>query len=155
MIEISEINFSDGEEIAAAYAIERDNLRTGWSKVAIKDCEHSVAIKYLVAKSDGIVGICSFVLAFGEGQLINIAVKDVVQRMGIGSMLLETAISMAVQHKAEQFSLEVGAHNAKAIAFYQSHQFDIVGRRKNFYGESQDAICMIRNLTKSKEWTEI
>ena len=147
-IAINEINISDGQEIAAACAIERANLCTAWSEAAIKEIENSDSIKYLVAKNDNIIGICSFALVFGEGQLINIAVSDSYQRIGVGSMLLDAAINMAIEHNAEQFSLEVEADNSTAIAFYKKHHFEIAGKRKNFYGNGQDAVCMIRNLTK-------
>ena len=145
-ITIREINLSDGEEIDAAYAIERANLCTAWSEQAIGECNNSESIKYLVAEIERIVGICSFALVLGEGQLINIAVFEDYQRLGIGSMLLETAIKMASISGAEQFSLEVEADNTKAIAFYEKHQFNIAGRRTNIYGTGRDAICMIRNL---------
>lgn len=147
-IEIREINISDGEEIAAACAIERANLSTAWSEAAILECEHSDTIKYLIAKDGGIVGICSFALVVGEGQLINIAVTKSYRHKGIGSMLLEAAIKMAEDAKAEQFTLEVEAYNAKAIEFYKKHQFNIYLVRKDFYSIGTDAICMMKSLTK-------
>ena len=149
-IDICAINLSDGDEIAAACAVERANLCTAWSEAAIKECEKSDSIRYLVAKDGGVVGICSFALVFGEGQLINIAVAKTYQRSGIGSMLLEAAIKMAADNEAEQLSLEVEADNTKAIDFYKKHQFVIAGTRKSFYGEGRDAVCMIKSITKEK-----
>lgn len=147
-IKVCEINISDGKEIAAACAIERANLCTAWSEKAIIECQNNSTIKYLVAKCDHVVGICSFALVYGEGQLINIAVAEGFKRIGVGSMLLEAAIDMAVTGEAEMFTLEVEADNTKAISFYEKHQFVVAGRRKNFYGQGRDAICMIRNIKK-------
>ena len=143
-IAICEINQSDGNEVAAACAIERANLCTCWSEDAIKQTKGSDSIRYLVAKDEKIVGICSFALVFGEGQLLNIAVMDEYRRLGVGSMLLKAAIDIAKSKNAEQFSLEVEADNESAIAFYKKHHFDIAGRRKNFYGNGRDALVMIK-----------
>lgn len=135
------------ERVEAAAALEKENLKTAWSEKSIEDCIGSESLRYITASVDEVLaGICSYSLVCGEGQLINLAVAEQFRRHKIGGGLLGAAIADAVNHKAENFTLEVEPDNKGAIALYESFGFETVGRRKNFYPDGSDAICMTKKL---------
>lgn len=134
-------------EIPLAASFEKEFLNTPWSETSIIEGKRNPAFRYFVAKLNGeIIGICSFYIVCGEGQLINIAVSPRFRHRGIGGKLLEIAISSLEQEFAQVFSLEVEKTNKGGIEFYKKFGFNIVGERKNFYGNNRNGIIMVRDL---------
>lgn len=72
------------------------------------------------------------------------------QRLGLGSALLESAISWAQQQKLLRIELTVFAHNKAAIALYTKYGFMVEGTRKNFLrlddGSFEDDLLMALKL---------
>ena len=82
-----------------------------------------------------------------EIEILNFAIRPDARRRGSGAALLECALSWARTFSAEQAILEVRSANA-ALRFYQRHQFQIVGRRRNYYvAPNDDALLLSRRLT--------
>ena len=135
------------EFVTSAAALESECLKTAWSEKSIGECIGNSSIRYLVATiGKELAGTCSFCLVFGEGQLINLAVGKNFRRHKIGSGLLEAAINEAIGENAEIFVLEVEPDNDAAISLYSSFGFEVSGRRKSFYPDGSDALCMIKKL---------
>lgn len=135
------------ERVGAAVALEKESLKTAWSEKSIESCIGSESLRYITAAVDEVLaGICSYSLVCGEGQLINLAVAERFRRHKIGGALLDAAIADAIESGAEIFTLEVEPDNKGAIALYESFGFETVGRRKNFYPNGSDAICMMKKL---------
>ena len=83
-----------------------------------------------------------------EIEILNFAIRPDARRHGSGAALLECALSWARTFSAEQAILEVRSANATALRFYDRHQFQIVGRRRNYYvAPNDDALLLSRPLT--------
>jgi ribosomal protein S18 acetylase RimI-like enzyme len=83
-----------------------------------------------------------------EIEVLNFAIRPDARRHGSGAALLECALSWARTFSAEQAILEVRSANATALRFYERHQFQIVGRRRNYYvAPNDDALLLSRRLT--------
>lgn len=138
VIKISEADAALSCECAL---LEKECLgSSAWKKDQI--AERSVLCSYLAAVFDGkTVGICSYYTVAGEIQIINLAVSPDFRKKGVASALLEKALSSGFPA-----SLEVSCLNRAAIALYEKHGFKAVGRRKNFYRDS-DALIMIKEAS--------
>ena len=76
----------------------------------------------------------------GELEITNIAVRKSHQGRGVAKRLMTN-----LEQRLETIFLEVRASNAVAQALYESHGFEVVGRRKDYYRQPvEDAILMQR-----------
>ena len=104
-----------------------------------------------VAETPHVGNIAGFLVArhvAHEIEILNFAIRPDARRHGSGAALLECALSWARTLSAEQANLEVRSANATALRFYDRHQFQIVGRRRNYYvAPNDDALLLSRRLT--------
>ncbi|MBO7520008.1 MAG: GNAT family N-acetyltransferase [Clostridia bacterium] len=78
----------------------------------------------------------------------NIAVKEKRRGTGVGSLLLDRAVTFARAENLGFLSLEVRKSNAAAISLYEKLGFRVEGERKGFYDDpKEDGIIMTRRLT--------
>jgi ribosomal protein S18 acetylase RimI-like enzyme len=121
----------DTDERAAQFA-----RTAAWSVVAVADCR-IVGMLHIDASPHG----------FGElGMLVDRGWRG----RGVGSALIQAAISWARGRGLHKLCLEVFAHNTGAIALYRKSGFVVEGRRTGQYrrasGELWDSIVMGRML---------
>ncbi|MBS7632115.1 GNAT family N-acetyltransferase, partial [Candidatus Bathyarchaeota archaeon] len=62
------------------------------------------------------------------------------QRLGIGTLLLKKAISVAKAKKKQALSIHTWESNKKMLGFAYKNGFEKYERIKNFYGKRKDAI---------------
>ncbi|SPJ33891.1 GNAT family N-acetyltransferase [Kushneria phyllosphaerae] len=89
----------------------------------------------LSARLDGeIVGAC--VLGgsrhHGELELLNIAVMPALQKRGVGTCLLETAINTAREHSYQHLVLGTGTFGYQ-LSFYQRHGFRVIEVQRDYF----------------------
>lgn len=84
-----------------------------------------------------------------EAELLLLAVDPQYQRLGLGTLLLESFIGNHDDSDVARLHLEVRDGNS-AVAMYESFGFRPVGRRKDYYrganGAFNDAVTMIREF---------
>jgi ribosomal-protein-alanine N-acetyltransferase len=99
------------------------------------------------AEGKYLLGFIAARLGVDELHVNNIGVRERARRRGIGSVLLAKAVESGLAKGARTALLEVRAGNAPAQALYLSHEFEIVGRRRNYYHDpTEDALVMSRVL---------
>ncbi|MEI5740092.1 GNAT family N-acetyltransferase, partial [Paracoccus pantotrophus] len=74
-----------------------------------------------------------------------VAIDDNYRGYGLGQMLLKYGINYA-SHTCDVMSLEVRVNNKVAQHVYENLGFQYGGKRKNYYGEGEDAMVMWVNL---------
>ena len=80
------------------------------------------------------------------------AVAPEARRKHVGDTLLAAAANLAREMGLARLQLEARAGNAPALALYEKHGFEIVGRRKNYYETPrEDAILMTLELRQEAE----
>jgi [ribosomal protein S18]-alanine N-acetyltransferase len=90
-----------------------------------------------------IVGYGGFWLIEGESHISTIAVHPDYRSQGLGEVLLAGMLGRSIQLNAEYSVLEVRVTNSNALNLYRKYEFEIVGRRKNYYRDnSEDAFQM-------------
>lgn len=131
------------EDIPGVLLVEQESFSQPWSAKAFQQELESPIAYYLVAedKEGRILGYAGFWGILDQGDITNIAVGKDARRSGVGRLLLEKLIHLALLRGTAVLNLEVRASNIGAIALYEGYGFRQVGRRKGFYQKpAEDAI---------------
>ncbi|MGI9136015.1 MAG: ribosomal protein S18-alanine N-acetyltransferase [Candidatus Nanopelagicales bacterium] len=109
--------------------------------------------EYVVAENDGaIIGYAGAYLLAPDADVQTIAVSPAAQGRGVGRLLLEQLIAIAVRHDCSQLLLEVRSDNASAIAMYKRFGFEAISTRRDYYATGVDArIMRLRPLPHAAE----
>ncbi len=131
-------------EAYTAAEIEKNCLSTCWSEQQIASLPEN-AVYLAVFDGEVMCGIASMYCVFGEGQIMNIAVSESYRGNGLADVLMQALILRAIERKCENITLEVAENNIPAIKLYEKYGFVAVGKRKNFYKDT-DGIVMEKLL---------
>lgn len=102
---------------------------------------------YFVAKQkDEIVGFAGIIIIIDEANIMNIVTKKNKRNLGIGSKLLDKLIDFSKEKNQKSITLEVDEQNKPAIKLYEKYNFKIVGQRKKYYHNDNDALLMTLSL---------
>lgn len=153
MIEIVE---GDARDIASIMPIMADAFDPAFGEAwTSAQCLSALAMpgsRMLLARSDGEVhGFALSRWVLDSEELLMIGVSKPMQRMAIGSALLDKVVRLARTEGRTQIFLEVRDGNA-AHDFYVKNGFVPIGRRKQYYkglnGERLDAITMTLKIAE-------
>jgi len=98
-----------------------------------------------------VIGYANFYVIAGEVQILNVAVAPEERGQGYGGLLLGRSIGILRSRGAGIFFLEVRESNAQAIKLYHKLGFRKVGRRRNYYTETNEDALVMR--LKTDRWT--
>ena len=85
----------------------------------------------------------------GEAEILKIAVTPTFRGQGVGSLLLQAAVTRMVEEKATRCYLEVRDSNIVAKGLYEKFGFRQIGHRKGYYSSPrEDAIVYKLGLAK-------
>lgn len=144
-IKISRMTVSDLNEIGDILFSNFDDF---WNINTFK-CELlNPNSKYIVAKMDNkIVGYAGIWKAVDDVHITNIVTAKNLRRQNIGSILLSNLIEMAkAENGITSITLEVNCNNLPAKKLYEKSGFEVVGLRKKYYNNIDDAIIMTKQL---------
>ena len=139
------------ENVADVAAIERECFSKPWTEQMLRDEMDNMSASFIVAEADNgrAIGYAGLTVVLDEGYINNVAVRSQFRKNGVASALLDVFIRFAQAHELAFLTLEVRASNEAAIALYQKHGFEEVGRRKNYYEDpKEDALLMTRYFKK-------
>lgn len=74
-------------------------------------------------------------------EVIDLGVHPDFRRQGLGEALMQQLLNKAQNENAKVF-LEVAEQNLAALALYQKMGFEFLQKRKNYYGQQQDALVL-------------
>ncbi len=128
------------EDIDDAFNLEQVNLgKEAWTKKQLLDAMTRDDTVYLVAEMAGrIVGLCGLQNISGDGEITNVSVSGDVRRQGCGYKMLRQLIERGYGIGVQDYTLEVRASNAPAIALYEKLGFKSEGTRPGFYDDPKD-----------------
>lgn len=98
---------------------------------------------------DGAAGLRAFAVwwhVVDEVHLLNIVVAPEVRRGGLARRLMDAMLADASAARSRAVELEVRAGNAPAIGLYLAYGFEVVGRRRGYYADGEDALLMEKVL---------
>lgn len=79
-----------------------------------------------------------------EAELLTLGVAPALQGQGLGGALLAAVLEAARDQGAGRLFLEVAAGNMPARRLYESVGFEMIGMRRAYYRNGDDAIVMAR-----------
>ena len=139
-------------DLDAVVAIERVSFSDPpWSRDSFAALVDSPRAYFTVACEDPADAVVGYVVAWfvvDEAEIANLAVAPDHRHRGIGSRLLDAALTEARLAGAVMVHLEVRDSNAAARALYGSRGFEMVGRRRRYYRDPvEDALLLRRDFT--------
>lgn len=81
-----------------------------------------------------------------EGELLNIAILPEERGRGLGRSLLKNWLERLRGQQFRAVFLDVRDDNQPAISLYESFGFKVVGKRKGYYSNGEDALEMMLAL---------
>lgn len=103
----------------------------------------SKTIEYI--ENDKALGILKYSLIYDRMEIDNIEVDPLYRNKGIGTKLMSYLVSVAIEKKVVNITLEVRKSNDVARHLYQKFGFREVALRKFYYGD-EDGILMEKQV---------
>lgn len=91
-------------------------------------------------------GYLEYSVIYDRMEIDDIFVKDDCRLQGIGTKLMAHLISIAIEMKLVNITLEVRRSNEIAIRLYKKFGFREVALRKGYYEDFEDAILMEKQV---------
>ena len=120
-----------------------------WTRGIFSDCLRVGYECWGMVTGSRLSGYFILTHAAGECHLLNLCIEPARQRNGLGSILLEHAIRIAIRMGCDSMFLEVRPSNPAALELYRKKGFHQIGQRPEYYsaGEGrEDAIIMALDL---------
>lgn len=100
-------------------------------------------IEYII--DDKVIGYLDYSLIYDRMEIDNFTVLEEYRNQGIGTKLLAHLISIAIEYRVINITLEVRMSNDIAINLYKRFGFREVALRKFYYGD-EDGILMEKQV---------
>ena len=136
-------------DLAAIHAIESESFGDPWSLEGFRDLlDHPRAkLEVAVGTADEVLGYAVAWYVADESEIANLAVAPGARRKGVGALLLDRILHAAAAFGAKTVFLEVRESNEEARKLYEAREFEIAGRRVQYYRKpDEDALIMRRRL---------
>ena len=103
--------------------------------------------RYFIALADGKrAGYIGSWLTLPNAEILNLFVEMKYRNNGIGRELILRVISICEKENIDKITLEVRKSNTFAQGLYTKLGFEIVGTRKKYYGDGEDALLMMYDV---------
>ncbi len=100
------------------------------------------AVPEEIATAGQLVAYGGFWLLVDEAHIATIATHPAWRRCGLGLYLMLALLDAAIARGARTSTLEVRASNLPARRLYEKLGYQLVGRRRNYYRDGEDALLM-------------
>lgn len=101
----------------------------------------------LLSFRNEIIGYLGLWIVIDQAQITTVAIRKDYRGYGLGQLLLKYVMDFA-STTCDIMSLEVRVTNNVAQHVYTNLGFQFGGKRKNYYGEGEDALVMWVNLNE-------
>lgn len=102
--------------------------------------------RLLVGPAGGLVAYLFAAWQYLDLHVLKIAVVPDHRRQGFAQRLMASAEAHATHNGAETLTLEVRPSNRSALVLYERLGYEVVGRRRRYYPDGEDAVVMTRRL---------
>jgi ribosomal protein S18 acetylase RimI-like enzyme len=106
---------------------------------------------YVASDADAVDTVLGYALLLlparrRDARLYSLAVASSARGRGVGGCLMAACVAAARADGRRELRLEVAVHNRAAIRLYLHTGFHLAGRRRAYYGDGSDAVCLRRTL---------
>jgi [ribosomal protein S18]-alanine N-acetyltransferase len=140
-IEIAQMQDGDLPEVLA---IERQSFVAPWSRRLFEETLlFPFSVNLVLKREKKVIGYISLYVIRDEAQVHNVAIHPKWRRQGYASMLFSHVMEYLKPRKVSQYLLEVREGNREAINLYRKYGFEVIGKRRKYYRETnEDALVM-------------
>lgn len=143
------------EDIKEVLYIERRSFISPWSKRLFEETISSpLSTNLIIKKGEAIISYFIMYYVADEVHILNLAVHPDYRHQGYGTKLLNYVLTNFKQEKDIEFFLEVRKSNSIAINLYRKFGFEIIGKRRRYYSETNEDALVMSFLRKGKTQTE-
>ncbi|HCJ67063.1 MAG TPA: ribosomal-protein-alanine N-acetyltransferase [Elusimicrobia bacterium] len=144
-ISIRPLTFNDLNEVLQ---IENTSFKDPWTKgMFIREIGSNNFCILREENSNQLLGYFGYWQIFEEFHITNLAVASEYRNQGIGSFILNYLLSEAKRKNCQRIILEVRSTNLPAQKLYFKFGFEIVGKRKKYYSDSEDALILEKKIS--------
>ncbi|MEI7941929.1 MAG: ribosomal protein S18-alanine N-acetyltransferase [Candidatus Riflemargulisbacteria bacterium] len=137
---------AQSKDVAFLVDLHKETIGSSWNEEDLCDAiQKSDKNVYLITEDDSSVGYIMVDVLSPEAEIINIAVMSEKQARKIGSFALDILMKELLVQGIESVFLEV-RENSKAVNFYKNHNFEVIGLRRQYYSNGENALRMQRKL---------
>lgn len=119
-----------------------------WNEAAfLSEMQNESSVCFCAVDSAQVLGCIAMSVTPEQGFISKVMTHPAYRRQGIAKALLASFIAYAKEKGFEELSLEVRESNTAAIHLYASFDFEIIGKRRQFYRHpKEDAVIMTKRL---------
>lgn len=134
------------EDLKQIAALEAELFTEPWNEEDFRrEMEENEFANYYVMEHDGqIAGYFGLWILFDQAQITTIGTAKSFQRQKVATKMMSAIDQMCIDQECEFLSLEVRVSNVPAQNLYKKFGLDIVGVRKNYYADHEDAYLMMK-----------
>ena len=135
-------------DLDVVLGIEKELYKVPWTENQYKYELEKNEFSYLfVLENDNvIIGYYGFWVMFENVDITKVSIRKEFQGMKLSHILMEDCIKRVEMLRGEKINLEVRVSNTKAINLYKKHGFKELIIRKDYYGPSEDALIMVKEV---------
>lgn len=128
--------------------IEEMSFPTPWTRRLFEETLGSpISSSFVLEKGGRVLGYIILYWVLDEAHILNIAIHPRFRRKGYAARLIRYVLGHCEAQGVRNFFLEVREGNVAALGLYQQIGFEQIGRRKNYYAETnEDALVMHLSL---------
>ena len=132
------------EDIDCVLKIEKENFNNPWIKDQFIRCykQPLIFLSYVYCRSYRVIGYFISEIIIDEVHLHKIAVGKKYQNNKVGLKLIKHLIKQSQFLDKQKICLEVDSINIPALKLYNNLGFSMVGERKEYYNNNNNAILM-------------
>ena len=139
---IKRLNKNDIEDILY---LENKCFLDAWTeKMLLSELDKENSFFFGKCIENKMVGYILLNVCVDEAEILKICVENMHREKGIGKELIDYAICNI--KNINYVNLEVRKSNTPAINLYLKTKFEIVGERKKYYKDNEDAVLMTKVL---------
>ena len=142
------------EHLEEALELEKACFSDPWGIESLKMLlRQDVSVSFACEDQEGhLISYGGAICVAGEGEIINLATRPDMRRLGCASAVLDTILSTLASLDTQYVFLEVRRSNTAAISLYSSKGFVPAGIRKKYYTTpTEDALIMKKSFTEESE----
>lgn len=139
-ISISKMELSDLESLSSNFQTDFDDFWT--VRTLESELENENSACFVMKNDSEIVGFACLWISVDDIHITNIAIKKSYRQNGFGGILLEHLIDYSKSTGKKELTLEVNENNEPAKKLYLKYGFKILGIRKKYYNNKENAIIM-------------
>ncbi len=138
----ADIRTIDWTASAVCAELHAETFPDPWSEAALRSLLAQPNVHGRLAMAQGPAGFILMRTARDEAEVLTLAVRPALRRLGLGAALLRAGETAATDDGAQRLFLEVSETNQAARRLYSAAGWREAGRRPRYYADGADAVLM-------------